>query len=266
MEPGFYINSISHYTKCETAIDYILKDRRLKFSLFSETNDPYERLPYAFTGCNTKNMKLLYEIFQNNNFIKEHVKLLCFAEDDDTNPDIPLFSTGLSYAKPRMWAQYANSKSQDGICLIFNKDLLIEKILSAFSKDKVSVGNVKYLDAIQFAHKVAVATSIQDDILSLESMDKIRYELINRYGWTYFYSKHIDWQDENEFRVILFDDNDEHKYLEIDGCLEAIVMGININNNEIEEVNNLLSAFSYKPKLMQVELWDAYLQLVECAI
>lgn len=31
---------IYHYTKSETAIDFILKNKNLRFSSFNETNDP----------------------------------------------------------------------------------------------------------------------------------------------------------------------------------------------------------------------------------
>lgn len=268
MEPGFYKNALSHYTTIDKAVNCILSNKTLRFSSISSTNDPYEKYPYAFTmnKNNERHREQWLNNVRNNNFIKEYVKLICFAQDREKTTEkehgFILFSNGLSYAKPRMWAQYANTKDSSGICLIIDRDKLEEKVTTEYKEVRVEVGKVNYLDENQFAHNVAVATCIYDEILKIEKMEDIKAKLIDTYFDTYFMSKHIDWKDENEYRVLLFDSDNQERFISIDGCLEAVVLGIEVGEEIKEKIIKLLDKFSNRPKLMQIELWDTHLQLV----
>ena len=40
-----------------------------------------------------------------------------------------------------------------------------------------------------------------------------------------FFSKHEDYRDEKEYRIVVYDPNDVFEYLDISGCIKAVLLG-----------------------------------------
>lgn len=76
-----------HYTKLGTAIDYILKNKQLKFSTISNTNDPYERYPLIFsysTRSKEENLNdgaAVEKCIWLSEHIKDGIQMLCLTKD-----------------------------------------------------------------------------------------------------------------------------------------------------------------------------------------
>jgi hypothetical protein len=137
-----------HYTKSETALNHILKEKKLKFNSLEKLSDPRESIVF-------KNRANYWgkEIPENHwNSIIEAIKkeipfwkVVCFCSDSFMLNGIPsncikvqLESSHRLYLKKnhlpfksggekdRMWDQYANQYK--GVCLVFRKKELIDNI------------------------------------------------------------------------------------------------------------------------------------------
>ena len=123
-------DAIFHYTKRETAMEYILNNKTLKFGLLKNTNDPYEYKKSIIT-CTVESEK--EKDFKNNSTedIIQNTLFLSFSTNliDDSN----LIRKG--YEKSRMWSQYG--ENHEGICLVFSKESLLEIIKKELSENYI---------------------------------------------------------------------------------------------------------------------------------
>lgn len=144
-------DAIFHYTKKETAMEYILNDKKLKFGLFHSTNDPHEykkRSTPAF-GWGDINQSLFLESMSLIDNTIQNTAFLSFCGN----------SNHKGYKKPRMWSQYGQNHS--GICLVFSKKSLMKTIQNELSKNYIIYGeNINYKE-IDFE-----SLSIDDDNLT----------------------------------------------------------------------------------------------------
>ena len=80
-------DAIFHYTKRETAMEYILNNKTLKFGLLKNTNDPYEYKKKSIITCTVESEK--EKDFKNNSIedIIQNTLFLSFSTNliDDSN-------------------------------------------------------------------------------------------------------------------------------------------------------------------------------------
>lgn len=123
-----------HYTSVEKAFK-ILYYKTLQFANITTTNDIFEQKPklsFDETDLNTFDMVRTIQKY----FLKEQnrVRILCFSQDYEKDINMDNLSRdqrranviGRGFALPRMWAQY--SSNNEGVCLIINKDKLLNYI------------------------------------------------------------------------------------------------------------------------------------------
>jgi hypothetical protein len=87
-----------YLTTAETALKYILPERRLKLSRFNELNDPFELLAYSI---GEKDMRRAVKAMQAH--FENKWGLICFSDN---------------WQSPVMWAHYA--QKHHGLCLGFD--------------------------------------------------------------------------------------------------------------------------------------------------
>lgn len=87
-----------HLTSLETAVQYILPEKRMRLGRFSRLNDPFELMSFNFGGADERYIfKMLRDHWEKS------LGVICF---------------GKHWTSPVMWAHYA--KSHTGICLGFD--------------------------------------------------------------------------------------------------------------------------------------------------
>ena len=239
-------DAIFHYTKKETAMEYILNDKKLKFGLFHSTNDPHEykkRLTPAF-GWGDINESLYLE---SMNLIDNTIQNTAFLS----------FCTKRNgYKKPRMWSQYGQNHS--GICLVFSKESLMKTIKNELSQDYlVYHENVNYKE-------------IDSESLSIEDNNLTKNEIIlNHIKQNYkniFFQKHLDYKDENEFRIILVQENENNLYkdilIDISNSLKFIILGDRFPKVYLPTIKELSSKLNIDCKKLHWEHNQYF--LLEC--
>ncbi|MBP2630345.1 MAG: hypothetical protein H6Q70_973 [Firmicutes bacterium] len=211
-----------HYTTLEIAIEKILYAGKLRLSPFEQTNDPRESQGW---GLSSKfGSDFYYPLAQFIQLVNEdrlkRCKVLCLTQDDMEHNRLGYGRRG--FARARMWAQYASNHR--GICLVFDtKQLDIEIKRTLASKGKLYKGVVKYTDSID---EVETASTFKLEELLPEQMETIVKHHIDKYANTMFFSKNRDWQDETEYRYVLYSDDQEYQFIPIDLILRGLVLGV----------------------------------------
>ena len=246
---------IYHYTTVETLVKYILPQKQLIFSPLFKSNDPEESRYHIHIGINDDG--LLFDKLRviGGGFVEKsisekilsNVKTICFSQDNSAINSIDLF-TGKGFAKPRMWAQYAENHT--GVCLVFEK----EKFLYRFEKEYSIIphfsDNVSYGNKLNLIGDNYLSEAILSSDLGKKSIENITQEKIEKYNKIYYFYKHEDWQTENEFRLVIKSDDDKDYFINIDGLLEHIILGVRFDMNIVESLKILSSNFETKPSIL----------------
>ena len=214
------MKSVFHFTSMQNGFE-ILSDMTLKFNSIVKTNDPWENKLQLYNICNLPSysndiiglqnrfaeIDLLNETNDESLTVMNNFKILCFSKSYKFKN-----KTIYGYNQPRMWSQY--SRNHEGFCFEFDLDLLISKIKASFPNDFVKFENVKY------KHVFEKLNHPQRRNISIEDFVKENYESI-------FFNKNINWKDEHEFRIIIF--NTKDIIIHIGDCIKAIYLGGNFN-------------------------------------
>ena len=237
-----------HYTSISSAAK-ILYYKSLKFSKLTKMNDTLESKPKISQNhtSDSESIADIVQYFKNTNDTK--LQLLCMSRDfsnSRTEVDEQIkysdFS-GRAFALPRMWAQYASNNS--GVCLIFDKEKLIQLIKDTLGSALIHADNVKYIskfksfeispEAVQSFSNYLVYNSnkLFRDINALSFL-KNNIEFVK---YNYF-SKLEDWQGEREFRFLAYGD-EEYYINHIIDALVGIVVGEHIEKSDLSFIRYL---------------------------
>jgi hypothetical protein len=224
-----------HYTKAQTALEYILADKTLRISQFQFTNDPKESKGLyitALTGIIPS--QPLNESFKRIHKVIEKVKLrewkvVCFSQHHPNwGSEAAAFSPFLSGSnRPAMWAHYGSSHDHlhDGICLKFNYSLFQKRISDTFKHQGgcfVTEGSVEYND-LKFYQYLPFDIERILELRELEIEARVR-EYFLTYCKEIFLLKAKDWENEHEYRWLIHNQNDSPEYVPLDGVLEEVLV------------------------------------------
>ena len=254
-------DALFHYTRLATAIEKILVEKRLRLSLLKDTNDPRE---YQFKLLGMTGWSLPPEAEELcdrchpvlDRITRFECRILCFCTNDKAKilqksggfleDPIP-YTRG--WAKSRMWSQYG--EKQHGVCLVFSRSLLQAEI-------------EKYSASINWKRGAQVEYTIEER-MPIHSLNIDGNRLVKEGVETYcashvkqnindlFFTKHVDYRDESEFRIVVHDPTNAVEYMDISGTIRGIIAGDRIH----EVYLPILEAFS---RQLHVEVrqvrWD----------
>jgi hypothetical protein len=187
---------IFHFTSADSLFA-ILKDLTLKMTPCSKLNDLNEG--------NIKNFE-----------VKDSFKRVELVREIETNCYVSSFSESYQVQgkwisgvnRPNMWAYYARSMS--GACVVLNREKFLEINKELLSRYFHKYGDIEYN---------VLNASLQRDI-DTKDFDV----LLEQHSKELFFTKHISWSQEDEWRLMLHSKVAPEK-LSIDGCIEYIVLG-----------------------------------------
>ena len=214
-------DTIFHYTKIGVAIEHILYEKHLKFSKGINTNDPREYkswdLEPHLDGNHTHEeyRQNWLEAEKSLRNAKADYKYACFCLNDIPGQG----QTKLSgYARLRMWAQYGENFY--GACIAFSAKCL---------KEGLGERAVIYAKPVLYDKDLGRNDSVILDADANEFMGRSKEEWATRYIQDHldqiFFSKHEDYRDEKEYRIVVHDPNDLFEHLNISGCVNAVLLG-----------------------------------------
>jgi hypothetical protein len=238
-----FLHNIYHYTRLETALEYILSKKTLRLGSLGKTNDPRESKPWnipvpAVEGLGTLNdekrslvQKTLVEI---KRIMRENWKVLCFTIDciytDDFKDRITQKTTKYSYSilgytRPRMWAQYA--ESHRGVCLGFDGEKLNQNLQERYKEThEIYFGKIEYTEGIPIVFSIPpLPYNLISDIESL-GFNKAAKNYVSENYQRFFLKKNLDWESESEYRWLVYSPNTSDEYVSIEGIIKTVYVGV----------------------------------------
>lgn len=229
-----------HYTKSDTALNFILKNNTIKLNSFSSVNDPRENKTWnisPFVNAEAKIEHDEYERIANevSSYLKANAKLVCFSRDKaEANGELhpnAIFDRGFS--KPSMWHHYADE--YNGVCLMFNKQKLIKIFKDQLEEKHLFHGAVTYtnegilpkLNGDPFVIDLLLASDSESYFSAIHRHFNIWYKQL-------YLQKLLDWSNEDEYRWVYLDNNPDPRYLEYGDALEAIAVGDAVDNDKYQ--------------------------------
>lgn len=207
-------NRLYHFTSFENFLKIWLS-KTLLFSTRERMNDIAEKED-MITGDNpAKMMAYLHTVREYKQISFSNAQIAPYNKEKIENA---------IYQSPIMWGIYA--KKATGVCIEFDK----EKLLSKLSSEQIIGNEIKYLPYIP--NNSLIESS---NIGSIQSLDDAR-RIVEEYIDEIYFTKSIDWQFENEFRVI----SRKHSQLDIDGLITRIFI-YNGDSNQKRMIFNLVS-------------------------
>jgi len=126
------------------------------------------------------------------------------------------------YARPRMWAQYA--ENHRGVCIVLDRESLNQAVRSKYPDHDdswVRDGRVRYVTVVNDPTSIAIEYR-EGEVQSCVN------EYFARYSDSRFFAKHVDWRDENEYRWVYFDPDESGKkspFVAIKDSVVGLVLG-----------------------------------------
>ena len=246
---------IAHYTKLETAAHYILPKEALRISMgaFLSFNDPKETKGWHFKTSEkmTINQHQLFHERRISSEIKKHFGALSFSNGMEESTD--QFNFNRCDYKPRMWAQYGDNSK--GLCLVFNKEKLFELAKQQFDNiAMVFADDVQYFNITGLPDFTDNEVTLPKEYILNESHDKIVQMILkSEHRKPYFFLKHSDWKEENEYRIVVYmQQQPEDLYLYFSGALVGITLGCDCTQTSLvdntindDELSRKLNAYNY---------------------
>lgn len=249
---------IFHYTRRSLALEKILYGNCFKFSFFSMTNDPYEYknkiVGVAGWGWDTDVEKKIHESKRLlDKLLISQTLFISFCENEIKNND--LINHG--FLKSRMWSQYG--ENHEGICLIFSKEKIIEKLKTLKCKE-----NILWHQKVEYVEYVNDHSHHQ--IMSIDSnsfdhappKDIAINHLIKNYK-TLLFRKQSDYRDEQEYRFVILSNNNilessSIPQFEVKSCLIGVILGDRFPKVYFPSIKNLCDNLDVKCKKLH---WEA---------
>jgi len=222
-------DAIFHYTKKTIAIENILKDYQFKFSSFRKSNDPYEYNMKIFGAGSwvdgeSSEIKVRETQRLGIEYMKDRAYYLSFCRNNFDNREEPKYG----WENLRMWSQYGENHS--GVCLVLSRKKLLDEIENSFLKsdfDKFD-GKVDYQNNLGEYFRRFIMINIEEDDVKNKEPNEIVLDHIKKHIKDILLTKQTDYENENEYRVILLRKNNtiskEYKF-SIRNCIIGIIFG-----------------------------------------
>ena len=209
---------IYHYTKLNTAIEFILPSMSLRTNFLSKMNGPKENQKWAFGGINVP-YETLYSTTDSNTDahrvhfdsmykfgeeIKSKIQAICFVYSDVYN----------GYENEMMWAQY--TENHKGVCLELDTELFI--------KENSHINIFKFQN-INYELKEDEWVYWNRNLSKDQNID----QFIKRNFENLFLSKSHYWEKEYERRLLIV--ANDYYHLNIKESLTGIYYGLSTNFN-----------------------------------
>jgi hypothetical protein len=261
---------VFHYTKMSKAVEGILHTGKLRLSKRSSTNDPFEwpfsYIPMGAVWPDRQRVSSAVEKARIANdivlkAINERTYFLSFCKNRQIQlPATPHADQRENYGflKPRMWAQYADSSR--GVCLAFSTDKIFKAAIVQWSGLKLYSGSVDYINFREFE-----TIELHMDMTQLLILEPSPYadRYIDAFHERIFFRKHLDYRDEDEYRIAVCSlfDSEPTESIEIKDCLKAII----VSSPRAEPYMKLLCELSkeYDAKLVEIAWENQKIEIAE---
>ncbi|WP_225828038.1 DUF2971 domain-containing protein [Streptomyces naphthomycinicus] len=241
--PQTITGHLFHYTSTTAAVTGILATGTLRLSPYKSTNDLWESQPHYPVlsahhdqGDLDAGFSLWDEIDRQ---LRLHTKVGCLTQDVALPSSVSNPDALRGWAHLSQWAHYGDGHT--GVCLRFDRDKLVSSLLEHAGPAAFAFhGPVRYLSSQDSPPTrgidVGQVVEFGADAVALAYAEANKDSL--------FFRKHIDWDSEAEYRLILLNRSTEFDHVDIRSALTGVVLGSAFPQ---EHVQGLLEALKPYP-------------------
>jgi hypothetical protein len=280
-------DNLLHFTRSNTAVNYIFKNKMIRFNSFKNVNDPRESKNWPFKlFCFYEQNYNLYnkEIFQKlHEYVMNHLFISCFALQEQEN----LYDSNHDL---RMWSQYG--EDHKGVCIVFNKQKLESQIkrhkgefdlfhspisyvrnpselqrlnFKSFKSGYINFNRFIYKQILPLIHPFGKPENTDPYMVNIERLlrlgiPKYMEQHIQYYYKCLLFSKNECWKDEREYRFII-QTRDENEFIDIPigNSIEAVIMGNDFPSSLYNDLFNFAKIFKFKVYKLYSRGWENHL-------
>lgn len=233
-KPG---NHLYHYTSVKTAV-LILEGGNLLFGQMKKVNDPKEfsdwKLSPAFNTAKIKTREISIFNRKISRRCKEITQALCFSMDSlhVRNSGHAYHESGClgrGFGNSPMWNFYG--AKHKGICFVFNKDNLLARINAQMHDKFYRHGEINYENE-RFASEYNNPYQYDLDRLLEAGLEKYCPEFLNRSLVHIYFKKFAAWSYEDEYRIVVVNDNTNRLSFNYGRALDSIVFGVGCSEKD----------------------------------
>jgi hypothetical protein len=126
------------------------------------------------------------------------------------------------YDKLRMWSQYGDNFF--GVSIAFSLDSLVRQLRALLGQAAYIYHNhVNYVPNLY--DKDLSILMLNGKVLLDKGTDEYANDHVRSNIENIFFTKHIDYKDENEYRIIVHDPDDNFEELDISKSVKAVILG-----------------------------------------
>lgn len=246
---------VYHYTKWERLLNIMNSGFRL--SALAYMNDPRESKDWILHSASYEpgtavDRDALDEAAAD---YKRKLRVGAFCLDQPSTADNAPSLRG--YARPRMWAQYA--ENHRGVCIVLDRESLNQAIRGRYPDHDgswIRNGRVKYVTPYNDPASIAIEYR-EGEVQSCVN------EYFARYGDSLFFAKHVDWRDENEYRWLYFDadgsgtgnDGNKDPFIDIKDSVIGLVLGEDYEDSHLPIARMFTEHYELNGNVVQC-LWN----------
>ncbi len=130
----------------------------------------------------------------------------------------------------------AFADNHKGFCIILDRDE-INKSIKLFPE--ITVIDTCSVDYYGWLHEVQSEISIQhggsDDLMNIKTLDLIKENDMTK---SILFKKDKDWENESEYRWLVYSEKEEDIFIPIEKSIKAVVLGANFPTNQISQAQS----------------------------
>jgi hypothetical protein len=222
---------VCHYTRKETALEKILKNRKIRLGNITSTNDPKESKQRLMIYLENPFNSVVRPLREKEQGMLKEWRVFCTSCHNNPSWEFmnadPLqeyehVSYGMSHSS--MWAHYAENHS--GVCLLFDGKKLNENIQNELKDKKANIfhGFVRY----DYEKATAPTMVITSEGSKYRKAEETRISLIHYYSENFLY-KSLDWKPEHEFRWLVQSQDTSEIFVSIENAIKAVIVGVDFD-------------------------------------
>jgi len=226
-----------HFTKAYIAMEDILYKKEIRFSSLADMNDPYEykivsSVVSAWGGISRETASEAMSMLRDTILYKSKILSVVRSKGENIKNDYQLV-----FVKPRLWAQYA--EAQYGVCLVFSLSAFLDKLKREYPQLAVYADYVEY-DLSEGKKSSKTELRGYDTSLSIDDNIRTHIEIKKK---DIFFRKYEDFKDENEYRIVLIDWEDNRNrdiYIDIEEIIRGVILGERFHDVYEETVKDIV--------------------------
>ncbi|MFF2216753.1 DUF2971 domain-containing protein [Streptomyces antibioticus] len=240
--PRTITGHLFHYTSTAAAVTGILATGTLRLSPYKSTNDLWESQPHYPTLSSHHDQRDLDAGFplwdEIDRQLRLHTKVGCLTQDVALPPSVFNPDALRGWAHLSLWAHYGGGHT--GVCLRFDRDKLVESFLEHAGPAAFAFhGPVRYLSS----QDAPPTRGIDVGQVAEFGADAVALAYAEANKDSLFFRKHIDWDSEAEYRLILLNQSTEFDYVAIRPALTGVVLGSAFPQERVQDLLEALKPY-----------------------